>query len=1271
MTKKDTPDISASDDHLKLYQDLVETSQDLIFQCGAEGRYTYLNPAWETTFGYTIDEMLGKRFTDFQTPEMAKCDIEEYKRLMRGNMVRGYETVHLGKAGNEIHLVFNAKFILDDQGQIVGTRGTAHDITERKQAEEDLRKREIELKDQLDVEKLTNKVSITIANAVNEKINEAISSSLEDLAKFVGANRSSWFSFSSDMKGITNTHEWCLDPSDSQINLLQNIPFESFGWHHDQLLNKGKSIISRVSDYPSEAKNELEWVKGHGHRSLLFITLYLREKPVGALGFYGPKGEDIDWPAHFIDMLYTVGNVILNAIERSRTEEKLKESEERFELAMNASNDGLFDWNLITNAIYYSPGWKKMIGYEDHELPNDFSVWEETTAPEDVRKSWELQQKLISKQIDRFVIEFKMKHKDGHWVDILSRAKAIFNDKGKAIRIVGTHTDITDQNLAKEELVKAKDNAEESEVFVECNQAALDLLKMTREEFIFQPPVNISPQYQPNGRKSEEAALEMIELAYKNGLHRFDWTCLNSKGEEFIVEVSLMPITVKGETMLHTTWRDVTERSMAEKAIARRVAALTGPGDEGIGSIAFEELFNVGDIQRLQDEFANATGVASIITHVDGVPITEPSNFCQLCSGIIRKTEKGCENCYKSDAVIGSYHPEGPVIQQCLSGGLWDAGAAISVGGKHIANWLIGQVRDETQTEGKMRAYAREIGADEEAFIKAFHEVPSMSRERFGDIAKVLFTLANQLSTLAYQNLQQARFISAQKQAEEAIATEKERLAVTLRSIGDGVITTDTHGNVVLMNNVAEDLTGWKQNEAEGKPLASVFNIIDENTRNPHENPVEKVLSTGQLIELENHTLLISRNGTERVIAESCAPIKDKENMNIGVVLVFRDMTEEQRLLKITQNSQKLESLGVLAGGIAHDFNNLLGGIFGYIEMAMRKSTEADVTQRLSKAMNTIDRAQSLTSQLLTFAKGGAPVQEISSLFPFVQETAQFTLSGSNVSCNFDVPQDLWVCNFDKNQIGQVVDNLIINAQQAMPDGGTIELTARNVTFAEKEHPTLIKGNYIKLSVKDYGIGMPKEIISKIFDPFYTTKIKGHGLGLATCYSIIDRHDGSIDVDSEPGKGTTFNIYLPASMESASSAKKNAGKTHKGSGTILVMDDEEVIREIISDMLEILGYMVVCKENGKDAVGFFASDLKGNQEIVGMIFDLTVPGGMGGKEAVSEIRKLCSDIPVFVASGYAEDPIMKNPVEHGFTASIGKPFKQSELSEMLGEYMKK
>jgi PAS domain S-box-containing protein len=367
--------------------------------------------------------------------------------------------------------------------------------------------------------------------------------------------------------------------------------------------------------------------------------------------------------------------------------------------------------------------------------------------------------------------------------------------------------------------------------------------------------------------------------------------------------------------------------------------------------------------------------------------------------------------------------------------------------------------------------------------------------------------------------------ISERKWAEAAIAEEKERLAVTLRSIGDGVITTDTRGAIVIMNSVAEELTGWTQAEAEGKPLDAVFNTVSEATRERCSSSVERVLSTGRIVELASHALLVSRQGTERLIADSGAPITDRDGKTIGVVLVFRDITEKQRVSEVMQRAAKLDALGILAGGIAHDFNNLLTGIFGYVELARARSSDEQVLEYLDGTLAAMNRARSLSMQLLTFAKGGAPAQKRTQMIPLIRETVQFALSGAGVSCQFSLPDDLWTCHVDRNQIAQVIDNIVINAQQAMPYGGFLEVAARNVFADEGRLPALTRGNYVKLSIKDQGIGISKDVLPRIFDPFYTTKTKGHGLGLATCYSIVSRHGGCIEVESELGKGSLFHVY--------------------------------------------------------------------------------------------------------------------------------------------------
>jgi signal transduction histidine kinase/CheY-like chemotaxis protein len=412
---------------------------------------------------------------------------------------------------------------------------------------------------------------------------------------------------------------------------------------------------------------------------------------------------------------------------------------------------------------------------------------------------------------------------------------------------------------------------------------------------------------------------------------------------------------------------------------------------------------------------------------------------------------------------------------------------------------------------------------------------------------------------------------------------------------------------------------------------------------------------------------IVRPDGRVAHIRANGSVIRDGQGKPARMIGINADITERKNTEEALQNAQRLESLGLLAGGIAHDFNNLLTGIFGYVELAHADSRDESVVDCLASCIETIDRARSLTRQLLTFAKGGAPILKTGPLFPFVQDTVRFALSGSNVSCHVEGAEHLRPCSFDRNQIAQVLENIVINALQAMPVGGALEVRARNVEI--KSHPTLKAGVYVRISVRDQGIGIPRELLSRVFDPFFTTKPKGHGLGLATSYSIVKRHGGCIEAESELGKGSTFHVYLPAADDAAVADASAHKAGHRGQGTFLLMDDEEVVLETTGRMLESFGYTVVRRTNGKDAVDFFAQERKAGRELAGMIFDLTIPGGMGGEEAVKAIRLLDHNLPVFVVSGYAEDPVMAEPGAYGFTASLCKPFMRAELARMLEKHI--
>lgn len=504
------------------------------------------------------------------------------------------------------------------------------------------------------------------------------------------------------------------------------------------------------------------------------------------------------------------------------------------------------------------------------------------------------------------------------------------------------------------------------------------------------------------------------------------------------------------------------------------------------------------------------------------------------------------------------------------------------------------------------------------------------------------------------------------REREARLAEEKERLAVTLRSIGDGVIVTDIGGAITLINRVAEQMTGWSQQEAAGRQLHEVFNIINEKTKKPCENPVEKVAASGLICGLANHTALIRKDGTEIVIEDSAALIRDRHSKMVGVVLVFRDVTEKRRMEEEMLNVEKLRSVGLLAGGLAHDFNNLLTAIVGNVSLA-KKFIQPDhkAHARLEEAEKATRRAASLTQQLLTFSKGGAPVRAARPIADIIREAAALILSGSAVACEFAAKDDIWNVNVDAGQMSQVFNNLIINAVQAMPNGGMITFTIENVVLADKEIAALKAGAYVKIDVRDRGVGIPEEHLARIFEPYFTTKEQGSGLGLASVFSVIKKHDGHISVESAPALGTTFHVYLPALPGKCAAQDAGVARIADGRGRILVMDDEVLIRSIAGELLNELGYDASFAQNGREAVALYQRAREEKKPFDVVIMDLTIPGGMGGEEAIRQLRALDPDVKAIVSSGYSNDPVMADFEKHGFQGVIVKPYSVENFSTTL------
>ncbi len=514
------------------------------------------------------------------------------------------------------------------------------------------------------------------------------------------------------------------------------------------------------------------------------------------------------------------------------------------------------------------------------------------------------------------------------------------------------------------------------------------------------------------------------------------------------------------------------------------------------------------------------------------------------------------------------------------------------------------------------------------------------------------------------------RDVTERKRFEKEIAAEKESLAVTLRSIGDGVITTDVQGRVIILNNEAERLTGWSSPDAIGQPLKSVFNVaIDLAAQARAQKSGYRNEAQSILLSLPENATLTSREGTEYVIEQVASPIRDNKNEVAGVVLVFRDITERQRNEAERRKAETLEQLGLLAGGIAHDFNNLLTAIIGNISLAsLLLPPDDEMATRLVDAKNASMRARDLAQQLLTFARGGAPIKKTASIGKLIQDTVSFSLRGSHSRSEFSFGADLWAAEIDPGQISQVIGNLVVNADQAMPNGGTLRVNCDNYSHnGAEEIVDLGPGDYIRITIRDEGVGIPEDYLKRIFDPYFTTKPKGTGLGLATTYSIVKNHNGLITVDSEVHHGSVFTVYLPAAVHHELPVETilPSSQAINGTGRVLVVDDEEAIRTLVDFTLSHLGYQVTQAATALDGVNTYREHLEAGERFDAVILDLTLPGGMGGKEALKKLIELDPTVNAIVSSGYATDATMSRYQDFGFRGVIAKPYEAAELGKIV------
>lgn len=881
-------------------------------------------------------------------------------------------------------------------------------------------------------------------------------------------------------------------------------------------------------------------------------------------------------------------------------ENALLDSEKRWKYSVEGNSDGLWDWNLVTNEVFFSPMWIKMLGYNKDEIKGNLEEWEKRVHPDDKERVFKDINEHINGVTEFYRNEHRVLCKDGSYKWILDRGKIIeYTEEGKPLRMIGTHSDISER-------IKLSEEAERN-------------YKLLNELVKQVPGVLYQYQFYPDGRNCFPFASENIWDIYEvtpdevkedaaKVLSRLHPEDSDSVIEKIVLSFNTLEV-----------WEDDYRVILPSKGV-RWLRGVANPEKLEDGSVLWH-----GYIMDITERKKDENEIKNLLRHYQ--TLMNVSN-----EGIHILNDKGIlVDCNKNFLNMLGYSFE---ESQGLEVAVWDA----QWNKEELMKKLNGLFKNPEIFTTKHKCKDGKI-IDVEINVADFE----VNGEQFLYAA--------------------SRNITDRLKSEEALKRSEEKYRQIYDNLIDVYLETSIDGTILEVSSSVKQIFNYEPSELIGTKDTNYF-----------ENPLEREKII-KLVEkkgkVRDYTVNFRRKDNKILVCSiNVEIINDADNHPIKLIGVVRDITERMKIEKSIQMTSKLESIGTLAGGIAHDFNNLLSGIFGNIELAKLKEKDEKILKFLERTADSIERAQNLTSQLLTFSKGGEPIKKVEKLQSFLKEIVEFSLSGSTVTCKFNIAEDLYACNVDKNQIGQVIDNLVINSVQAMPNGGSIYLSAQNVVLEENHLGELEKGNYVKITLQDEGIGIPKDSISKIFDPFYTTKTKGHGIGLSSSYSIIKRHQGAIEVESELGIGTTFSIYLPAIEESLTEIETIDVEKHNGTGLFIVMDDENSIQEILEEVLSGFGYRVILASNGNETIEIVKAELNSGNKITGMIFDLTIPGGMGGKETVAEIRKIVEEIPIFVSSGYSDNPVMANPKEYGFTGSISKPFRIIELIELLNKHLK-
>lgn len=1205
----------------EIYRTLIDTSPDSITMIDLKGNFLMVNKVTLEMHGYSIkDELIGKNVFNLVAPKDREKAKNDFKKLIKTGGFKEAVYTALKKDGTLFSLEVSVSLMKNTEGNPKAIISIARDITERKKSEMEIKQKAEDL---------------SLLNLLNKAVNRG--DSLSDIITVMTKETMSTFP-------VYGTTILLID-KDKKNLIMQNIalppkliekiekiigmkvpevkiPFDGkteyskiLEWGKTVIISDEKTILKHIADHtdnPVLKKLAPALLKVLNIKNVIVVPIISEGTPYGIIDIASTK----TFSESDIERIEFLAAHFLTILKRKIIDDALKESEEQYRKLIETSPDPILITDLDANIMMANRQAVEVYGCKKKEEligKNAFNI----IARHDRKRALKNYKKILKSGTVKNV-EYTLLKNDGTAFIAEMSTSLLKDSEGNPKAIIGIVRDITFRKRVEKALIESEE--------------------------LYRKLIDTSPY--------------SITINDMNGK---------------IVMVNQGSVEMHGckrkEDLIGKNAFDFIEPESREKLMKNMKKMIEAGGEK----------LNEYTLRDMNGNYFPVEVSSSILTDKDGVPKAMMAIGRDISER--KRFEKAIKESEEQYRMLIETSPDSITLSDMDGRMVMANQAAIDMRGYSSEEELLRKNMMELIAPQDIEKAKKGIKETLEKGRVKNIEYTLLKKDGTSFFADICVSIIKDAEGNPNLFMAVVRDISERKKMEKALAAEKERLSVTLRSIAESVISVDIKGNVVFMNEVAEQLTGWTQAGAIGKPLCDVLNVVDSKNKPIacHEI-VNDVIKKGDIsctITIDEG-ILIAKDETEKIIDQSCAPIRDKDNNILGVVIILRDITDKQKLEKELFKATKLESIGLLAGGIAHDFNNILTGITSSLFMAkMSLDKDSTIYKFINEAEKAAFRATKLTNQLITFAKGGAPIKESQSIREIIEEAVGFSLSGSNIDCELKLPENLWAIEIDRGQIDQVITNLIINAEQAMPEGGTITLNAENIVIGDsipKDTTAFLPlnpGNYIKISVKDEGSGIRPEDLESIYDPYFTTKDNGSGLGLTICYSIIRKHNGFIYAKSRMGVGTTFHVFLPVSGKKAKKIEQKEEETPlTGTGKILVMDDEEVVRITAGQILKSLGYKVDYAKDGSDAIRVYKKAMETEPFDV-VIMDLTVPGGMGGMEAIEKLIEIDPDVKAIVTSGYSHDPIMANFKEHGFSGVITKPYMVEEFNAVIRRVISK